>query len=325
MKSKTKASNPDPTRGTQCLLDRVCESARLRTILRRRCYRSESSHSVYRVTTTRGVFAVHLRREKSTPQGWIRYRRVRALRLAPRLVREGAVAAGQHVYHYSVAEWLKGRRLDYRRDLQRFAGALARLHQRTRGWQIAGLKTRNLFGFLGEQLARHSADTTTRDEIAGRLRRATDVALSSLGRTREQTSGLRCLVHNDLVRENIIIASGQVRLVDWEWAMYASPVLDLCGFLSPVVTSWDGEFALSDHAIATFLNTYLGTFSRNDARALARDLRSAWDPYNAMVAYWVRLNAPDERSHFKERGFYKRTFARSKEISQGLKVWSAQI
>jgi thiamine kinase-like enzyme len=130
-------------------------------------------------------------------------------------------------------------------------------------------------------------------------------------------------VHNDLVRQNIIIVADRARLIDWEWAVTAHPALDLCGFLSPFVTSWEKELALSNRAISIFLKRYLETFNRSNARAITHGMISAWRGYNAMVANWLYYQSPVSKPHFRQGGFYRRAFERSEAIRAQIQEMAA--
>ena len=159
--------------------------------------------------------------------------------------------------------------------------------------------------------------------IEGYLRRTAATELAALAQGQDADRSFRCLVHNDLVRQNIIIVADRARLIDWDWAMNAHPALDLCGFLSPFVTSWDKELALSDRAISIFLNRYLEPFGRTDARAIRRSLMYIWSAYNALVANWLYSNSTISRPHLRESGFYRRIFARSEAIYARFREWTA--
>ncbi|MEW5701108.1 MAG: phosphotransferase [Candidatus Zixiibacteriota bacterium] len=118
-----------------------------------------------------------------------------------------------------------------------------------------------------------------------------------------------CLVHNDLVPGNIIVTSEGARLIDWDWAICSHPALDLCGVMSPFVTSWEGELALQHEQVAAFLERYLQPFSRAESRIIMRGLLDAWQAFNTIVANWTYRNADPARPHFRDPAFYRRSFA----------------
>lgn len=245
--------------------------------------------------------------------------RMGALDLAPRLIYDSTVQFQRRRYRCAIWEWLAGRHLDYRRDLRRMADALAALHRRTRGSKAAPVSVPNLMRYLRQRISASLASPSS-GEVCGPVRQAVDAARSRSGQSDTWPVSFPCLVHNDLVRSNILVVSGSIRLIDWDWALNSSPALDLCGFLSPFVTSWDVELTLSERAVAIFLHRYLRSFDRADARAVMGELARTWDTYNAMVAFWVHHHGDTARPHFRARGFYERAFARSGEISRWLTV-----
>jgi Ser/Thr protein kinase RdoA (MazF antagonist) len=256
-------------------------------------------------------------------EAWQRKAHFALLRVAPRHLHEGIAVLGKQVYLYSISEWLDGRRFDYRRDLRRLAATLASLHRRTRDQRIAPADAGDIEGYLRGQLSQYVGRRVGGSGIQDLLRRSAAIELAALAQGHDADRSFRCLVHNDLVRQNIIIVADRARLIDWDWAMNAHPALDICGFLSPFVTSWDKEFALSDRAISIFLNRYLGAFNRNDARTISRGLTYAWRAYNAMVANWLYSNSTISRPHLRESGFYRRVFARSQAIYARLRESTA--
>ena len=296
------------------LLDHACNAAHLgRVECSHRCSMGPS-HAVYRISTTRGLFAIRVGLVDGEGEAWKRQARFARLRVAPRHLHEGTAVLGKQVCSYSISQWLDGRRLDYRRDLRRLAATLASLHRRTRGQKIAPSDAGEIGDYLQRQLSSHAGRRADGGGVKERLRRAAATELAALGQAHNADWSFRCLVHNDLVRQNIIIVADRARLIDWEWAMNAHPALDLCGFLSPFVTSWEEELALSDRAIAIFLKRYLEPFNRSDARRIIRGLIYAWRGYNAMVANWLYYQSPILKPHFRQGGFYQRAFARSEAI-----------
>jgi thiamine kinase-like enzyme len=292
------------------LLDLACFAAHLGTVQERHAIRTGSSHAVWRVRTSRGLFAVRVGSGDGASQDWQKNKCFAHLRIATGYLNEGLLSLGKRTYRYSVSEWLDGRPFDYRRDLRRLAASLATLHRQTRGQRLAPTDAADIATYLGTRLPRYQRRGASKGAIEEQLRRAAVAALASLDTDHEEDRDLSCLVHNDLVARNILIVSDRARLIDWDWALNAHPALDLCGFLSPFVTSWDKERALSVRVTAIFLNAYLAHFNRADARAIRLSLGYAWSAYNVMAANWLYFESPVLRPQFRSAAFYQRAFAR---------------
>ena len=164
-----------------------------------------------------------------------------------------------------------------------------------------------------------------RGVIGESLSRLRTEGLAALSNHPSANMDFQCLVHNDLVRGNIVVASDRAMLIDWDWAMNASPVVDLCGFLSPFVTSWDREMMLGEQAIATFLRAYFKGHDRADVGEIYRSLSDCWALCGAVVANWDYLNSSKSRPHLKEPAFYRRACARTLAIGHFLKVSARPI
>ncbi|MBI5868245.1 MAG: phosphotransferase [candidate division Zixibacteria bacterium] len=302
------------------LVHQACHEAGLGRLRQCRLYKSGPSHSVYRVLTPSGTVAVRVGRGNSVESAWQQNSQLVSLCLAPRLLHDRATEFGRRKLRCTIWEWRRGRPLDPRRDVRRMADALGRLHRRTRGSRIAPVTEPDLRKFLRGSIFQSLRRADFRGATGGRLQRVAENVLGDRNQHGDWPASFQCLVHNDLVVGNILVESGRVWLIDWDWAMNASPALDLCGFLSPFVRSWDEELYLSRRGAAIFVRRYLSLFGRADARAILGELVRAWDTYNAAVALWVYQFAGREQPHLRSHEFYQRAFARSVEISRWLKT-----
>ncbi|MFH1107369.1 MAG: aminoglycoside phosphotransferase family protein, partial [Candidatus Micrarchaeota archaeon] len=222
--------------------------------------------------------------------------RVAALKISPRVFKAGRVSIAGKVFPYSVQEFVAGRPLDQSRDLRLLAGSLRRLHEGTAGTGRGLHSTGDALDWIARQLDYYGERQYSKVPAAARkiLRKA---ANSAYGPLVGRQSCRPCLVHNDLVAGNVVIAARRAAFVDWGWAMHSSPAIDLCCALSPFVTSWKKPFFVPDPAATGFIKVYSSGMSSGEKYALASDVLRLWDSYSAMVACWILCDyAPHARS-----------------------------
>ena len=305
----------DPLAALEC----VCRQARLGPLGGFRFQRAGSVHATWRISTQRGDFAIRLGSAREAAAVRQQDLSMFSPRIAPRRFGRGVVKVEGRAFHYTVMEWLHGRRFDYSRDLRRLAVTLSCLHRATCNRTSVGFGAASVEAYLSSQLQDYSRRPAGTSAMAGRLGREAAAAWAGLPAPRAKSLDFTCLAHNDLVAENIIIVGERARLIDWDWAVNSHPALDLCGFLSPFVTSWKTEHLLGRRAVSVFLGTYMAPFSQADRRMIGQRLVDVWSAYNAAAACWLCYRSPVRRPHFTDDGFFRRGFDRSAEMREWLR------
>ena len=153
--------------------------------------------------------------------------------------------------------YLPGKALDYRRDLDRAAGILARVHtvpvpqglvvQADPVLDIARESTGLLDRFADHPLQKE------RDQI----RAYHDSVVELADRTGSLFDGEDlCLVNTEVNSGNFLIGEAGDFLVDWEKAVVSSRYQDLGHFLVPTTTLWKSDVVLTQPQKRGFLKTY---------------------------------------------------------------------
>lgn len=228
------------------------------------------------------------------------------LRLAPALVHVDATRA-EIPYGLLVEEYLPGPPLDYTRDLQAAARALATLHtfRPPDDSPLTRLERPLSTGLaLGSgMLARYRADPDAGPAVL-RLFDAVETALRRLVPQEDALfpPHLRGIVHTDVQAHNFVISpDGTARLVDWEKPLLDDPTYDLAHFLAPTTTRWKCDLDLAPHQEALFLDTYtreVEARSPGFAHNLAHRLHIRrpfvhWRATTWSAMAWVEYRQPD--------------------------------
>jgi aminoglycoside phosphotransferase (APT) family kinase protein len=153
--------------------------------------------------------------------------------------------------------YLPGKALDYRRDMDRAAGILARVHtavvpdglvvQADPVLDIA----RESAGLL-DRFADHPLNKE-RDQI----RAYHDSVVELADRTRSLFNGEElCLVNTEVNSGNFLISEAGAFLVDWEKAVASYRYQDLGHFMVPTTTLWKSDTVLTQPEKRRFLTTY---------------------------------------------------------------------
>jgi aminoglycoside phosphotransferase (APT) family kinase protein len=237
--------------------------------------------------------------------------------IGPRYFGTQRLVVGSLRLHVSVTEWLDGRPFDPVHDARRLGETLARLHSQTYAVPGSNQKAVDLGEFLERWLDRQRRGmppTALGEMLSQRLRGAQ----ASLNAGTRRHDPMACLVHNDLVSQNVMVCKGQLRLIDWDWAMWTNPVMDLFCYLSPFVRSWERPFSLPRPAVARFLRSYRVSADARVITAARRGL-DLWGAYNCGAAGWLYAEAPVRRRHFASRAFHEWAFGEAAKLAAPLR------
>lgn len=182
-------------------------------------------------------------------------------------------------FGFLIMEFLEGRALDYRRDLESAAQCLADIHaQKTdTGFLIQPANPKKAMIHECESLLEHYTHWQHCDrEIAHRLERMLRIGEKMVNE--EHT--FRCLINTELNSGNFIVSSDNCYLVDWEKPLYADPAQDLGHFLAPTTTLWKTEQLLSKEQMMAFVRRYC------DSVGERFDTKGLWE----RTMEYVRLN-----------------------------------
>jgi len=102
--------------------------------------------------------------------------------------------------------------------LARLAAALRRLH--------AAPAPHDLAPFDPLAICRRDLAAVPSDKIAAPRRRAAEAMLAAAPRLTPN-----CLIHADLIPENVIVAPDRLAIVDWEYSGYGDPAVDLASVM----------------------------------------------------------------------------------------------
>ncbi len=183
-------------------------------------------------------------------------------------------------YPYLLIEFLPGRPLDYRRDLERAGSCVARVHRAGvpahHGLQDHRDSVRSIFDEVGWLIAdapgvsdemRHCWNDV--EQLAGRVRSTPPAEFHAVADD-------AAVINTDLNSHNFIINDERVWLIDWEKARIGPTVLDLAHFLLPTTTLWRdaGAARLSRADEDRFVDAYLAQRAIRDRAAYRRVLES---------------------------------------------------
>jgi aminoglycoside phosphotransferase (APT) family kinase protein len=165
-----------------------------------------------------------------------------------------------------VMEYLPGRPLNYRSDLDAAATTLAHIHAQDFAAEDTNYlisETRPLSAILAESqallatyLASPLASNATQRLMCGWLEQAHERVSDE--RFLAADPWLR-VVNTDVHNENFIVnpAAGSCHLIDWEKPNLAEPAKDLCHFLQITSTRFKDDFVISPQQRRRFIRRYL--------------------------------------------------------------------
>lgn len=207
-------------------------------------------------------------------------------------------------YGVMVMEFLPGRALDYRRDMDAAAACLADIHSVPVEGPSSGLLAPQdpLDAILDE--CEQMVQTYYRSPLADAAVRGRIERLLAAGHAKAAAAramgGHRCCINTELNSGNFLInGPGQPSyLVDWEKPLYGDPAQDLGHFLAPTTTFWKTDVILSPEEMDAFTARYRQAAGRFDTDSLAEKL-ALFIPITCLrgvtwcAMAWVQYQQPD--------------------------------
>ena len=162
-------------------------------------------------------------------------------------------------YGTLVMEWLPGRPLDYRRDLQKAAEIFADIHSTPvpAGHQLMepAHPAKAIYDECMEMFT-HYFDWEQADPVIVRL---LEELISEIGRLPlcDGSSAPKCIVNTEVNSGNFLInKEGNSYLIDWEKPLLSEAAQDLGHFLVPTTTFWKTDVILTPDEIRGFVELY---------------------------------------------------------------------
>lgn len=173
-----------------------------------------------------------------------------------------------------VMEWLPGRTLDYKTDMDEAAGILADIHSAPVPEGCRLIRPSCPAQAIYEEcldMVQHYYDWEKRDPEVEALLREMVKETGNLPLTEKAGEGVPlCMVNTELNSGNFLIdPQGISSLVDWEKPLVSEPAQDLGHFLAPTTTFWKTDVILSPDEVRRFVETYRALVGdRMDCRLL---------------------------------------------------------
>ena len=160
-----------------------------------------------------------------------------------------------------VMEYLPGKSLNYRKDLNAAAECLADIHSVKLPEQTGLLRPGNpLRAILEEceEMVKTYMDSPLGDDgTKKQIREMLDMGWRRLEKVKNQEV-YRCCINTELNSTNFLTGGegGWTYLIDWEKPIYGDPAQDLGHFLAPTTTFWKTDVILGTGEVREFLNQY---------------------------------------------------------------------
>ncbi len=175
-----------------------------------------------------------------------------------------------------VMEYLPGRALDYRTDMDIAAGILADIHCVPVPADSTLLQPRHPALAIYEEcleMVQHYFDWEEADpKVCGLLQ----TLVEEIGKLplKEPSDAPKCIVNTELNSGNFLInPDGTSYLVDWEKPLLSEPAQDLGHFLAPTTTFWKTDVILTPEQVKDFANKYVAAVDgRIDCSTLPKRL-----------------------------------------------------
>lgn len=165
-----------------------------------------------------------------------------------------------------VMEFLEGRSLDYKKDLDSAASILADIHsldirekQKAEGILIEPQNSlQAIFEECRSMIKVYDtsplADETKQDLIHSMLQKGRQLIQNNT-----ETTAYRCCINTELNSSNFLITEHTSKnyLIDWEKPLFGEPAQDLGHFLAPTTTFWKTDVMLTTDKIDEFINSYI--------------------------------------------------------------------
>jgi aminoglycoside phosphotransferase (APT) family kinase protein len=186
-----------------------------------------------------------------------------------------------------IMEYLPGRPLDYRTDLEAAARLLAGIHQvAVAEGQNHLIRERDPLSLIYDEcaglLARYFTSDLADPDIRGFLGEV--LAWADRARHREryfQADPWPAIVNTEVNSGNFIVnpAQGTIHLVDWEMPRWGDPSTDLCHFCSPLTTLWKTDYRMLPADRQAFLAAYRAAIGDRHLRDTLAERVRLKDPF----------------------------------------------
>ena len=175
-----------------------------------------------------------------------------------------------------VMEWLPGRALDYRTDMEIAAGILADIHSAPVPEDCGLIRPKAPARAIYEeclQMVQHYYDWEDADPAVTALLRTLVEEIGKLPLSEPSDAPL-CMVNTELNSGNFLInPEGRSYLVDWEKPLLSEPAQDLGHFLAPTTTFWKTDVILTPEEVKDFTEKYIAAVGdRMDCTTLRQRL-----------------------------------------------------
>lgn len=162
-----------------------------------------------------------------------------------------------------VMDYLKGRPLDYKKDILKAAHILADIHSLK--FDGSGLiQSKNDIGFILDEcesmLKVYTYNDRASEDVKQRLEKLLNKARGIEKNVDKNLKGLyKCIVNTELNSSNFLIGEGclQSYLIDWEKPIFGLPAQDLGHFLAPTTTFWKTDVILQKREFDIFIDEYI--------------------------------------------------------------------
>ena len=175
-----------------------------------------------------------------------------------------------------VMEWLPGRALNYRTDMDIAARILADIHSVPVPRNTKLIRPDHPAMAIYEeclQMVQHYFDWDQADPVVSGLLHTLVEEIGKLPLTQPSDAPL-CMVNTELNSGNFLIdPQGHSHLIDWEKPLLSEAAQDLGHFLSPSATFWKTDVILTPEEVKDFISKYIAAVNgRLDCSALTRRL-----------------------------------------------------
>jgi len=179
-------------------------------------------------------------------------------------------------YGLLVMEWLPGRALNYRTDMEIAAGILADIHSAPVPEDCGLIRPKAPARAIYEeclQMVQHYYDWEDADPAVTALLRTLVEEIGKLPLSEPSDAPL-CMVNTELNSGNFLInPEGRSYLVDWEKPLLSEPAQDLGHFLAPTTTFWKTDVILTPEEVKDFTEKYIAAVGdRMDCTTLRQRL-----------------------------------------------------
>lgn len=162
-------------------------------------------------------------------------------------------------YNYLTMEFLPGRALDYKKDMQIASYLLSKVHN-TKFGKSSLIKATNPFQLMYDECKTMATSYLTwqsADEIVKNYLE-TFLAVAKKKIPKEYEVNRPCIINTELNSGNFLIGSGKndSYIIDWEKALVGECEQDLGHFLAPTTTFWKTDVVLTLQEIEAFLEDY---------------------------------------------------------------------